>query len=138
LATVALGSVYAPAAERGQIAPPFGRRQQISFNLCAVRPRRPRELLESNIADAQPADGTLIMDFLGNDPPRCAARLIGSLKQLSPRAMGVAQTRIEDLARRLTAKSHHALILEANADDRGVATIPNPVPLSVSMSQSLF
>lgn len=32
------------------------------------------------------------------------------------------------MARRLTAKSHHALILEADADDRGVAPIRNPAP----------
>jgi GT2 family glycosyltransferase len=97
-----------------------------------------RELLESNMPTLNrlyPDYIPRVMDFLRDDPPAAARRAIDwtRLKQLSPRFMlhvshrngGGTNIHIEDLVRRLIAKGHHALILEANADDRGVATVRN-------------
>ncbi len=95
-----------------------------------------RELLESNMPTLNrlyPDYIPRVMDFLRDDPPAAVRRGIdwARLKQLSPRFMlhvshrngGGTNIHIEDLVGRLTAKGHHALILEANADDRGVATV---------------
>ena len=97
-----------------------------------------RELLESNMPTLNrlyPDYIPRVMDFLRDDPPAAARRAIdwARLKQLSRHFMlhvshrngGGTNIHVEDLARRLMAKGHHALILEANADDRGVATVRN-------------
>jgi hypothetical protein len=87
-----------------------------------------RELLESNVADAQ-----RLQPAAHGSPTRRSAAVRGAadwvrLKPLSPRFVlhishrnGGGTNQIEDLARRL----HHALIVEANPGDRGVATIRN-------------
>ena len=99
-----------------------------------------RELLESNMPTLNrlyPDYIPRVMDFLRDDPPALARRAIdwARLKRLSPRFMlhvshrngGGTNVHVEDLVRRLTAKGHHALILEANSDDRGTATVRNLV-----------
>ena len=97
-----------------------------------------KELLESNLPTLNRLYRDYIprvMDFLLNDPPAIARRAIdwARLKQLGSRFLlhvthrngGGTNIHIEDLSRRLTAQGHHALILEANADDRGVVAIRN-------------
>jgi GT2 family glycosyltransferase len=76
-----------------------------------------------------------IMDFLRADPVAPVRRAIdwARLRQLSKRFMlfvshrngGGTNLHVEDMARRLAAQGQHVLILEANADERGSATIRN-------------
>jgi len=58
---------------------------------------------------------------------RARLRQLGGrlMLHVSHRNGGGTNLYIEDLVRRLMAKGHQALILEANADDRGVATVRN-------------
>ena len=76
-----------------------------------------------------------VMEFLREDPVAAARRAIdwARLKQLSRRFMlhvshqngGGTNVHVEDLARRLKATGEETLILEANADNRGTATVRN-------------
>ena len=97
-----------------------------------------KELLESNLPTLDrlyPDYIPRVMDFLRDDPVAAVRRAVdwARLKQFASRFMlhvshrngGGTALHVEDMARRLTAQGHHALILEANADDRGVATIRN-------------
>lgn len=97
-----------------------------------------KELLESNLPTLNrlyPDYIPRVMDFLRDDPVAGVRRSIdwARLQQLGNRFMlhvshrngGGTNVHVEDMARRLTAKGHHALILEANADDRGVASVRN-------------
>jgi GT2 family glycosyltransferase len=99
-----------------------------------------KKLLETNLNTLNrlyPDYLPRIMDFLREDPVAEVRRAIdwARLKQLSKRFMlhvshrhgGGTNVHVEDMARRLAAKGEHTLILEANADDRGVATIRNLV-----------
>lgn len=76
-----------------------------------------------------------IMDFLDRDPVAPVRRAIdwARLRALSGRFMlhvshlggGGTTLYVEDMARRLQSRGEHALILEANADDRGIAVVRN-------------
>jgi GT2 family glycosyltransferase len=76
-----------------------------------------------------------IMDFLRDDPVAAVRRAIdwARLSQLSERFMlhvshrsgGGTNIHVEDMARRLAAQGEESLILDANADDRGVVTLRN-------------
>jgi GT2 family glycosyltransferase len=76
-----------------------------------------------------------IMDFLREDPVAAVRRAIdwARLSQLSDRFMlhvshrsgGGTNIHVEDMARRLAARGEESLILDANADDRGVVTLRN-------------
>jgi glycosyltransferase involved in cell wall biosynthesis len=75
------------------------------------------------------------MDFLREDPVAAVRRAIdwARLSQLSKRFMlhvshrsgGGTNIHVEDMARRLAAQGEESLILDANADDRGVVTLRN-------------
>ncbi len=97
-----------------------------------------KALLETNLATLNglyPDYVPRIMEFLREDPVAAVRRAIdwARLKQLSDRFVlfvshrggGGTNIHVEDLARRLSAKGEHVLILEANADNRDVATIRN-------------
>lgn len=99
-----------------------------------------KELLDTNLPTLHrlyPDYIPRVMEFLREDPPAEARRAVdwARLKQLDDKFMlhlshrngGGTNVYVEDLARRLALKGHHALILEANADDRGVATVRNLV-----------
>jgi GT2 family glycosyltransferase/glycosyltransferase involved in cell wall biosynthesis len=76
-----------------------------------------------------------VMEFLRDDPAAAARRAVdwARLKRLSKRFMlfvshangGGTAVHVEDMAERLAAQDHHVLILEANADTRGTATLRN-------------
>jgi GT2 family glycosyltransferase len=97
-----------------------------------------KKLLETNLGTLNrlyPDYIPRIMDFLREDPVAEARRAIdwARLGQLSRRFMlhvshrngGGTNIHVEDLVRRLAGQGEHALILEVNADDRGVATVRN-------------
>ena len=97
-----------------------------------------KALLETNLVTLNrlyPDYFPRIMDFLREDPVAAVRRAIdwARLKELSSRFVlfvshrngGGTNLHVEDMARRLTARDQHVLILEANADDRGIATIRN-------------
>ncbi|HWD58402.1 MAG TPA: glycosyltransferase [Stellaceae bacterium] len=97
-----------------------------------------KALLESNLATLNglyPDYFPRIMEFLREDPVAAARRALdwARLDRLAKRFVlfvshqsgGGTALHVEDLARRLAAKGEHVLILEANGDDRGVATIRN-------------
>lgn len=76
-----------------------------------------------------------IMDFLAEDPPAAARRAIdwARLKRLGSRFVlfvshrngGGTNLHVEDMARRLAARGEPVLILEANTEDGGMATVRN-------------
>ncbi len=76
-----------------------------------------------------------VMEFLRADPAAAARRAIdwARLKRLGDRFVlfvshrygGGTAVHVEDMAKRLAGQGRPALILEANADNRGVATIRN-------------
>jgi GT2 family glycosyltransferase/glycosyltransferase involved in cell wall biosynthesis len=76
-----------------------------------------------------------VMDFIRDDPVAPARRALdwARLRQLSDRFMlfvshgygGGTAIHVEDMAARLAAQGHHALILEANSDRTGTATLRN-------------
>jgi GT2 family glycosyltransferase len=97
-----------------------------------------KALLESNLPTLHrlyPDYIPRVMDFLRADPVAAVRRAVdwARLKQLGNRFMlhvthrngGGTNLYLEDLARRLAASGHQALIFEANADDRGVASVRN-------------
>ncbi|HWB49789.1 MAG TPA: glycosyltransferase [Stellaceae bacterium] len=97
-----------------------------------------RALLESNLGTLNrlyPDYFPRVMEFLRQDPVAAARRAIdwARLKQLSPHFMlhvshqngGGTNVHVEDMVRRLAALGEEALILEANADNRGFATVRN-------------
>lgn len=97
-----------------------------------------RTLIESNLGTLNrlyPDYIPRVMEFLRQDPAAAARRAIdwARLKELSPRFMlhvshqnrGGTNVYVEDMVRRLAAIGEEALILEANADNRGFATIRN-------------
>lgn len=97
-----------------------------------------KELLQSNLPTLKhlyPDYIPRVMDFLREDPVAAVRRSIdwARLKQLSSRFMlhvshqngGGTNLHVEDMVRRLKAEGEEALILEANADDRGLVTIRN-------------
>ena len=97
-----------------------------------------KALLETNIGTLNrlyPDYLPRIMEFLRDDPAAVARRAVdwARLKRLSGRFIlfvshrygGGTAVHVEDMARRLAAQDHHVLILEANADNRGTATIRN-------------
>lgn len=97
-----------------------------------------KQLLDSNLPTLNrlyPDYIPRVMEFLRQDPPAAVRRAVdwARLKQLGDKFMlhvshrhgGGTNVYVEDLARRLARQGHHALILEANADDRGMATIRN-------------
>ena len=94
--------------------------------------------LETNLATLNrlyPDYFPRVMEFLREDPAAPARRAIdwARLRRLSTRFMlfvshrygGGIAVHVEDMARRLAAEDCHVLILEANADNRGSATIRN-------------
>ena len=97
-----------------------------------------KALLETNLGTLNrlyPDYIPRVIEFLRDDPAAPARRAVDweRLKRLSGRFMlfvshrigGGTTIHIEDMARRLAQKGSHVLILEANADNRGVATIRN-------------
>jgi GT2 family glycosyltransferase len=97
-----------------------------------------RALLESNLGTLNrlyPDYIPRVVEFLRQDPVAAARRAIdwARLRELSPRFMlhvshqngGGTNVYVEDMVRRLAATGEEALILEANADNRGFATIRN-------------
>lgn len=97
-----------------------------------------KELLQTNLPALHrlyPDYIPRVMEFMRDDPVRMVRRSLdwARLAQLSDRFMlhvshrngGGTNFHVEDMARRLEAAGEHALILEANADDRGIATIRN-------------
>ncbi|HEU0215337.1 MAG TPA: glycosyltransferase, partial [Stellaceae bacterium] len=97
-----------------------------------------RTLIESNLGTLNrlyPDYIPRVMEFLRQDPVAAARRAIDwtRLKELSPRFMlhvshqnrGGTNVYVEDMVRRLAATGEEALILEANADNGGFATIRN-------------
>jgi GT2 family glycosyltransferase/glycosyltransferase involved in cell wall biosynthesis len=97
-----------------------------------------RELLEANLDTLHrlyPDYFPRIMEFLREDPAAVARRAIdwARLRRLSSRFMlfvshrygGGTEIHVEDMARRLARDDCHVLVLEANADNRGIVTIRN-------------
>ena len=97
-----------------------------------------KALLETNLGALNrlyPDYFPRVMEFLRSDPAAAARRAIdwARLKRLSQRFMlfvshrhgGGTTLHVEDMARRLAEQGRHVLILEANADNRGAATIRN-------------
>jgi GT2 family glycosyltransferase/glycosyltransferase involved in cell wall biosynthesis len=97
-----------------------------------------RALLETNLGTLNrlyPDYFPRVMEFLREDPPAAARRAIdwARLRRLSTRFMllvshrygGGTEVHVEAMARRLAQADCHVLILEANADNRGTATIRN-------------
>jgi GT2 family glycosyltransferase/glycosyltransferase involved in cell wall biosynthesis len=97
-----------------------------------------RALLETNLGTLNrlyPDYLPRVMEFLREDPVAAARRAIdwARLRRLSTRFMlfvshrygGGTAVHVEDMARRLAAEDCHVLILEANADNRGMVTIRN-------------
>jgi GT2 family glycosyltransferase/glycosyltransferase involved in cell wall biosynthesis len=98
-----------------------------------------KALLETNLGTLNqfyPDYIPRVMDFLRADPVAAARRAIdwARLRRLSDGFMlfvchrygGGTMLHVEDMARRLAAEGQQVLILEANTDDRGIATIRNP------------
>src|SRR6185437_10035322 len=99
---------------------------------------RRRALVETNLRTLDrlyPDYLPRVFDFIREDPVAAARRAIdwARLKQLSERFMlfvshrngGGTTIHVEDMARRLAAEGHEVLLLEANDDRSGVATIRN-------------
>jgi GT2 family glycosyltransferase len=97
-----------------------------------------RALLETNLGTLSrlyPDYVPRVMEFLREDPVAAVRRAIdwARLKRLSDRFMlfvshrygGGIAVHVEEMARRLAEKDCHVLILEANADHCGTATIRN-------------
>ena len=97
-----------------------------------------RALIESNLGTLNrlyPDYFPRVIEFLREDPVAAVRRAIdwARLKELSPRYMlhvshqngGGTRVHVDDMVRRLAATGEEALILEANADNRGFATIRN-------------
>jgi GT2 family glycosyltransferase/glycosyltransferase involved in cell wall biosynthesis len=97
-----------------------------------------RALLETNLAllnHLYPDYLPRVMEFLRTDPVAAVRRAVdwARLKRLSERFVlfvshrhgGGTAIHVEDMAKRLAAQGEQALILEANADNRGTATIRN-------------
>ena len=97
-----------------------------------------RAQLEANLVELNrlyPDYIPRIMDFLRADPVAAVRRAIdwARLSQLSERFVlhishrsgGGTNIHVEDMARRLAAQGEESLILDANADDRGIVTLRN-------------